>query len=130
VSQATVVGDVTLTPGTVALVALLAASVFFTLTAAVGIYRLPDVYTRSHAASKSETLGALLALAGTAVAFDTSEALKIGLLALFVLVTGPTAAHAVARAASDADIEPWVRPSEQVLADGGGDEPDDPEVRR
>ena len=118
-SQVAVAG-VTLTPGTVALVVLLVAGVFFTLTAAVGLYRLPDVYTRLHAASKSETLGALLALAAAAVAFGPSEAVKIGLLALFVLVTGPTAAHAVARAASDAGIEPWVRPSERVLADGSG----------
>ena len=65
----------------------------------------------SHAASKSETL-------------------KVGLLALFVLVTAPTAAHAVARAAADAGFEPWVRPSEQVLADGGDGDTDGSEVFR
>jgi multicomponent Na+:H+ antiporter subunit G len=118
-----VLGGVSPTPGTVVLVALLAGSVFFALTAAVGFYRLPDVYTRSHAASKSETLGALLALAAAAVAFGPSEALKLGLLALFVLVTGPTAAHAVARAAAAGGIEPWTRATADeargVVADGG-----------
>jgi len=120
VSAVAVLGGVSPTPGTVVLVALLAGSVFFALTAAVGFYRLPDVYTRSHAASKSETLGALLALAAAAVAFGPSQALKLGLLTLFVLVTGPTAAHAVARAAADSGIEPWVRDPE-VLADGSGE---------
>jgi multicomponent Na+:H+ antiporter subunit G len=122
VSQVAVFGGVTLTPGTVVLVVLLVASAFFALTAAVGFYRLPDVYTRSHAASKSETLGALLALAAAAIAFGPSEAVKLGLLALFVLVTGPTAAHAVARAAADSGIEPWVRERPDLRADGGGDE--------
>ncbi|MFC7226080.1 monovalent cation/H(+) antiporter subunit G [Salinirubellus salinus] len=121
-SQVAVLGGVTLTPGTVVLVVLLVASAFFALTAAVGFYRLPDVYTRSHAASKSETLGALLALAAAAIAFGPSEAVKLGLLALFVLVTGPTAAHAVARAAADSGIEPWVRERPDLRADGSGDE--------
>jgi multicomponent Na+:H+ antiporter subunit G len=41
------------------LLATAVAVVFFSLVAVVGFYRLPDVYTRTHAASKSETLGAL-----------------------------------------------------------------------
>jgi multicomponent Na+:H+ antiporter subunit G len=95
-----------------------AAAVFFSLVAVVGFYRLPDVYTRTHAASKSETLGALAALTATAIAFGTvNEALKITLLALFVFVTAPTAAHAVVRAAADTGLEPWS--SDQVVADGG-----------
>jgi multicomponent Na+:H+ antiporter subunit G len=107
------------TPGTLAVVALVAASVGFALVAVVGFYRLPDVYARAHAASKSETLGALLAIAAAAVAFGPGETLKLALLALFVLVTGPTAAHAVARSAADAGIEPWTRG--RPLPDGGVD---------
>ncbi|MFC6938975.1 monovalent cation/H(+) antiporter subunit G [Salinirubellus sp. GCM10025818] len=102
---------------TVAVVGLVAASVVFSLVAVVGFYRLPDVYARAHAASKSETLGALLAIAAAAVAFGPGETLKLALLALFVLVTGPTAAHAVVRSAADAGIEPWVR--DTPLPDGG-----------
>jgi multicomponent Na+:H+ antiporter subunit G len=105
------------TLGTAAVLALVAASVGFALVAVVGFYRLPDVYARAHAASKSETLGALLALAAAAVAFGPGEALKLALLALFVLVTGPTAAHAVARSAADAGVEPWT--SGRPLPDGG-----------
>jgi multicomponent Na+:H+ antiporter subunit G len=113
------------TLGTAAVLALVAASVGFALVAVVGFYRLPDVYARAHAASKSETLGALLALGASAVAFGPGETLKLALLALFVLVTGPTAAHAVARSAADAGIEPWTRG--RPVTDGGvGSEATDP----
>jgi multicomponent Na+:H+ antiporter subunit G len=97
---------------------LVAGSAFFSFVAVVGFYRLPDVYSRAHAASKSETLGALLAFAAAGVAFGIGQAsLKLALLALFVLVTGPTAAHAIVRAAADAGRVPWTR--ERPIADGG-----------
>jgi multicomponent Na+:H+ antiporter subunit G len=115
------------TLGTVAVLGALAAGVFFTFVAVVGFYRLPDVYARTHAASKSETLGALFGLVAAAGVFaaggDAGATLKVGLLALFVLVTGPTAAHAVARAAAAGGIEPWTRATADeargVVADGG-----------
>ncbi len=107
-----------ISPATGAIAALVVVSVFFALVAAIGFYRLPDVYARAHAASKSETLGALLGLSAAAVAFGPSqETFKLGLLALFVLVTGPTAAHAVVRAAADAGTAPWTRG--HPIADGG-----------
>jgi multicomponent Na+:H+ antiporter subunit G len=97
---------------------LVAGSAFFSAVAVLGFYRLPDVYSRAHAASKSETLGALLAFAAAGVAFGLGQAsLKLALLALFVLVTGPTAAHAIVRAAADAGRVPWTR--DRAVADGG-----------
>jgi multicomponent Na+:H+ antiporter subunit G len=97
---------------------LVAGSAFFSLVAVVGFYRLPDVYSRAHAASKSETLGALLAFSAAGVVFGLGQAsLKLALLALFVLVTGPTAVHAVVRSAADAGRTPWTR--EAPVADGG-----------
>jgi multicomponent Na+:H+ antiporter subunit G len=96
------------TVGTVAVATLLALAVTFTFVAVVGLYRLPDVYARAHATSKSETLGALLALAAGAVAFgDVTTTVKIAALALFLLVTSPTAAHAIVRSADDQGITPW-----------------------
>jgi multicomponent Na+:H+ antiporter subunit G len=98
------------TPFDLVVVALVATSVAFSTVALVGFARLPDVFARAHAASKSETLGALSGLAAAAVAFGPGQAaLKTALLALFVLVTGPTAAHAVARMAHRAGVEPWTR---------------------
>jgi len=83
------------------LVALLAAgSVFFTGLAAVGLLRLPDVFSRAHAASKADTLGALSAFAAVGVAFGVDSAtLKVAMLFVFVLVTTPAATHAVVRTA-------------------------------
>ena len=99
--------------------ALLSVGVAFTVVAVVGLFRLPDVYARAHATSKSETLGALLALAAAAVAFgDVATTAKIAALALFLLVTGPTAAHAIVRSAADQGIEPWNR--DDLAADGPG----------
>ncbi|MDS0282661.1 monovalent cation/H(+) antiporter subunit G [Haloarcula onubensis] len=105
------------TLATVAVALLVGASVFFSLVAVVGFYRLPDVYARAHAASKSETLGALLGLSAAAVTFGPQATFKLALLALFVLVTGPTAAHAIVRAAADAGTVPWTR--DDALTDGG-----------
>jgi multicomponent Na+:H+ antiporter subunit G len=112
---------------TLAVAVLLAGGVVFTIVAAVGLVRLPDLYSRTHAASKSETLGAALALAAVAVAIGPDPALaKVVLLLAFVFVTGPTAAHAIARAAHEEGFEPWERPAADssdatVVADGGVD---------
>lgn len=98
---------------TVTLVAvsiLALGSVFFTLVAAVGVLRLPDLYTRAHASSKADTLGAGFGLAAVAVAFGPSRAaLKVVLLIAFVYLTNPTAAHAISRAAYDQGVEPWTK---------------------
>jgi multicomponent Na+:H+ antiporter subunit G len=114
------------TVATVAVAVLVAGGVVFTLVAAVGLVRLPDLYSRTHAASKSETLGAALALAGVAVAVGPEPAVaKVGLLLAFVFVTGPTAAHAIARAAYEEGHRPWNRRSPETTARGvatdGGD---------
>ncbi|GAA0273396.1 MULTISPECIES: monovalent cation/H(+) antiporter subunit G [Halobacterium] len=97
-----------MTPREIAVLALVAGGAFFAFVAAVGLLRLPDVYTRTHGASKSDTLGAGLALAAVAVTFGFDlSSVKAALLVLFMFVTNPTAAHAIARAAEDQGIEPW-----------------------
>lgn len=73
---------------------------FFALVASIGLWRLPDIYTRSHSASKAGTLGSGLVLIALAVhagdAAITSRALA-GVV--FFLLTAPIAAHLLARAA-------------------------------
>ncbi|MDB2244587.1 monovalent cation/H(+) antiporter subunit G [Halorubrum ezzemoulense] len=97
-----------MTPTEWGIVALALAGAFFGGVAAVGLVRLPDVYTRSHAASKSDTLGAILAIAAAALALQSGlSTAKSVFLLLFMFITNPTAAHAVARAAQDQGIEPW-----------------------
>ncbi len=89
-------------------VGLILVGLFFTAVAAVGLIRLPDLYTRSHATSKTDTLGTVLTLAGVALTFQTPvPRAKLVLLAAFLLITNPTATHAITRAAHDQGIDPW-----------------------
>ncbi|CAI48510.1 Mrp-type sodium/proton antiporter system subunit G [Natronomonas pharaonis DSM 2160] len=93
---------------TALIVLLVVLGVFFTLVAAVGVLRLPDVYTRSHAATKADTLGAGFAIAAVGLYFGTAgELVRAGLLLVFIYVTNPTAAHAITRAAYSQDVDVW-----------------------
>lgn len=80
---------------------------FFAFTGAVGLLRLPDFYTRMHGAGVTDTLGAGLIL--LALLFQSGigiVAIKIVLIFLFMMVTGPTATHALAKAALHGRLEP------------------------
>ncbi|MFB6303868.1 MAG: monovalent cation/H(+) antiporter subunit G [Haloferacaceae archaeon] len=97
-----------MTPLAAAVLVLAAGSVFFSLVAAVGVVRLPDVYSRAHATSKSDTMGTGLALAAAALALDSGVArFKLLLLGAFVLLTNPVAAHAITRAAHLEGVPAW-----------------------
>lgn len=80
---------------------------FFAFTGAVGLLRLPDFYTRMHAAGITDTLGAGLILLGLLLQSGfTIAAIKIVLIFVFMMVTGPTATHALAKAALHGRLEP------------------------
>jgi multicomponent Na+:H+ antiporter subunit G len=97
-----------MTPREIAVLVLVVGGVFFAVVAAVGLLRLPDVYSRAHSTSKSETLGAVLSLGAVAVTYGVGfDTLKVLLLLLFMFITNPTAAHAITRAANELGIEPW-----------------------
>jgi len=90
---------------------LLAAGGAFCVIGATGMIRMPDFYTRVHAASVIETLGAGLILLGLLLqAGWTLAAVKLLILALLMIFANPTATHALARAAMLRGIQP-------VLAD-------------
>jgi len=104
-----------MTPREIAILVLAGGGVFFAIVAAVGLIRLPDIYTRAHSTSKSETLGAVLTLGAVAVAFGADlSTLKTVFLLLFMFLTNPTAAHAITRAASEQGIEPWTTEEEET----------------
>ena len=76
------------------------AGSFFALAAVVGLWRLPDIYTRSHSASKAGTLGSGLLLLALAVhAGDSATTSRAIAGVVFFLLTAPIAAHLLARAA-------------------------------
>jgi multicomponent Na+:H+ antiporter subunit G len=69
---------------------------------AIGIIRLPDVYTRSHAGTKSSTLAVLLSLLGAFLYFWAVErfiSVRLLLGIIFVFLTAPVAGHVIIRAA-------------------------------
>jgi multicomponent Na+:H+ antiporter subunit G len=71
----------------------------FTLLAAVGVVRLPDLYTRMHAASKAGAVGGgLILLAVALLSQDAAVSLRAIIGVVFLLLTTPVSAHLLARA--------------------------------
>ncbi|MBL8201832.1 MAG: monovalent cation/H(+) antiporter subunit G [Chromatiales bacterium] len=85
----------------------LASGGLFCVIGAVGLLRMPDIYTRVHAASVLDTLGAGLILLGlllqAGLGLVAAKLLVIGLLIFFA---SPTATHALAKAAWTHGLEP------------------------
>ncbi len=84
----------------------LCGGLFFLFVGTVGLLRLPDVYNRLHATTKCDTLGAGLILLSLALQSSAAAGIRLMLLALFILITNPTAAHVIARAAYKTGITP------------------------
>lgn len=80
---------------------LLLAGGFFLVVGAIGLVRMPDFFTRMHAASVTDTAGAGLMLAGLMLQGGWSlVTFKLFVILVFLLFTSPTAAHALAKAAT------------------------------
>ena len=97
-----------------ALLILLGA--IMSVISAFGMIRLPDVYTRSHAATKSSTLSVLLCLTGAFIYFwidDGYVSIRLMLGIIFVFITAPVSGHLVCRAAYRSRVP---------LAEGSGDD--------
>lgn len=87
---------------------------------AIGILRLPDVYTRPHAATKSSTLAVLLSLTGTFIYFWASEnfiSVRLLLGIMFVFLTAPVAGHLITRAAYRSRVKLSDSSTEDALHD-------------
>lgn len=93
----------------------LVAGGFFCVVGAVGLLRMPDFYTRMHAASLIDTLGAGLILIGLVLqAGFTLVAVKLLMVGLLILFTSPTATHALARAAMIRGLRPLLAHKEDT----------------
>jgi multicomponent Na+:H+ antiporter subunit G len=91
---------------------------FLSLVSTFGMIRLPDVYTRNHAASKSTTLGIMFILLGTFMYFhyihghfDTRVLLGI----FFIFMTSPVAGHLISRSAYHSGVKMWDKSVEDDL---------------
>ncbi|GEK32958.1 Na+/H+ antiporter subunit G [Kurthia sibirica] len=101
-----------------ALIILLAS--IMGLISALGLIRMPDVYTRSHSATKSSTLAVMLALFGAFVYFwaqDGTISVRLLLGILFVFMTAPVAGHLICRAAYRSGVKLSEQSGEDALKD-------------
>lgn len=81
--------------------------ILFMLMGSIGILRLPDFYSRTHAVSKSDTLGVFFVIIGLIVyeGFTLSSG-KLFLIVLFIALSNPVGTHALARAALKKGLKP------------------------
>ena len=80
------------------------------LLAAVGVIRMPDLFTRMQAAAKASTIGLALLLIGTAIELgDAASIARAASIGAFVMLTSPVSAHVVARAAYLTNVSLWSR---------------------
>lgn len=102
----------------------------FCVIGALGTLRLPDVYTRTHAASITDTLGAGLVLFGLLLQAGSPEvAVRLVMIYAFMLFTGPAAGHALVKAAYAKGV--WaagvpLRPARETSAGADGSAKADP----
>lgn len=83
--------------------------IVFTIVTVIGVIRLPDVYTRAHAASKSATLGVLSILLGVFFHFWLKEghfSIQLLLAIAFLFITSPIGGHLMSRAAYISGVKP------------------------
>ena len=96
---------------------LIGIGVFFNLLAGIGLLRFPDVYTRLHAGTKCTTFGSIflcgsVILIGLKIWFygdmnGSVIAIHTGFALIAILLTNPTGAHAIARAAHRSGVKPF-----------------------
>ncbi|NOY00023.1 MAG: monovalent cation/H(+) antiporter subunit G [Verrucomicrobia bacterium] len=116
----------------ISIVLILAGLVFF-LGSVVGVVRFPDFYTRMHAAGKGDTLSSLLVIMGFAVYHlgqihwmdfawaDLLVVLKLLAICAFIMLTSPTATHALMNAGYEDGIEPLMRKKGNALDNEEGE---------
>jgi len=81
---------------------------FFSLVAAIGVLRMPDLYTRMHAATKAGAFGAALVLVGAALHFGSLRTVVVAAATIvFFYLTAPVAAQVLARAAYRRQLPTW-----------------------
>ncbi len=86
---------------------LLTTGGLFVLVGGIGALRMPNLYTRMHAASVTDSMGAALVIAGVMIQAGLSlVTVKLAAILLFLLITSPTASYALANAALLAGIKP------------------------
>lgn len=93
--------------------------IIFMLVGSIGILRLPDFYARTHAVSKSDTLGIIFVILGLVIYEGfTQSGLKLVLIVIFIALSNPVGSHALARAALKKGLKPLFSNSKQKKKSG------------
>ena len=95
-------------------------ALFFFFATTIGLLRLPDFYSRMHAAGKGDTLSSLLILLALML-YNFHEvnlanllvAIKILLIVVFIFMASPTATHAITDAGFESGAKPWTKKPEE-----------------
>ncbi len=86
---------------------MISLGLFFLVVAAVGMVRLPDVYTRSHAVALTDAIGAFFLLAGLGIYHGfTTDTLRILVVLALLFLVNPVISHATVRAALRSGVKP------------------------
>ena len=89
-------------------IVLFGIGIAFNFFGCLGLIRFPDIYNRLQAGTKCVTLGTIFILLGVLIyAGFTSQGIKAILCLVFILITSPTAAHAIAKGAHHASVKLW-----------------------
>ena len=88
-------------------IVIISVGVVFDIFGCIGLARLPDIYNRLQGATKCVTLGTCLILLGVMVHSGGAMGIKALLCAVFILLTSPTGAHALARGAHRSGVKLW-----------------------
>jgi multicomponent Na+:H+ antiporter subunit G len=87
---------------------LIMTGILFDIFGCIGLVRFPDVYNRLQASTKCVTLGTILLLVGVAILSGSgSISGKAAICAVFILITSPAAAHAIAKGAYASGVKLW-----------------------
>ena len=102
---------------------MIVIGLLFDLLGTIGLVRLPDIYNRLQAATKCVTFGTCLILMGLFVRSGIDAlGVKAVLAAIFILLTSPVGAHAIARAAHISGVPLWEQSvGDAYLEDRGGE---------
>jgi multicomponent Na+:H+ antiporter subunit G len=91
----------------------LLAGGFLCITGGVGLLRMPDFFSRIHAAGMTDTLAAPLLLCGLMLQMEWSlDLIKAVMILILILATNPTATHSMAKAALHGGLRPLVKESD------------------
>ncbi|MHC4647510.1 MAG: monovalent cation/H(+) antiporter subunit G [Planctomycetota bacterium] len=100
---------------------LIVIGILFDIFGCIGLVRFPDVYNRLQASTKCVTLGTILLLIGVAIcAGSGGTSGKAIICAVFILITSPTAAHAIAKGSYASGVPLWENSVVDKYAENAG----------